>query len=1746
VTNDQGAVLFTAPALASMDAAQAIAWYSDQVSRLGDMTAGPATSHMRAQQSVQLMDMLNQAAANAIGDPIEQLFFSLNFPMHSLEDLTLQYKGQYSGDKLYDAIQSDIVSIVQSKASELISDGAIAIPLSDVAMTMGPGAQQPLSSDDVAALLPVAISYWTNLGVPSSVFKDVTVSIADLEDRLVGSTDGSAITLDVTGADWGWYTGAPGAGAFDPVDGSSSNFTAKDSGPADGKMDLLTVLIHELGHVAGANDVLDASDCMYPYMAPGERRLPTSSDKAMVPASTQAMMQSATTPSVESGARASAQAAQMQTDGVRLLALQAPGFMLARAEAQDSPAGAGGLANSGFNGTDDWKVNGKVITGNGSVMLDETPDSQTRINQVFTVGPNDKFLRFTVTGVSLDNPGDLPEDAFEAALLDANTGTSLLDPISLSHTDAFLNLQGDGQAFLSDAVRVIANADGSRTYVVDLSGIAAGTAVNLSFDLLGFGEARSHVTIRDLHIGVPETLADSATTAEDTSVTIDEKANDIAADQPGFAPVIVDGPAHGKVTINADGSFGYLSDLNYNGTDSFTYKLSDGQVDSNVSTVSIVVTPVNDAPVAGDIQQTTLEDAPQTIDLLSQASDVDSPVLTPAIVQGPAHGQLALNTDGTYTYTPDANFNGTDSFSYKVNDGELDSNIATVQITVTPVNDAPTGASTTVTTLEDTPYVFQVGDFGFSDPDDAPANAFAAIVVGALPQAGSLTLDGQAVVAGQRITVADIAAGLLHFAPAANANGAGYASFTFQVQDDGGTANGGVDTDPVAKTLTLDVTSVNDAPTGTSTTVTTLEDTPYVFQVGDFGFSDPDDAPANAFAAIVVGALPQAGSLTLDGQAVVAGQRIAVADIAAGLLHFLAAPNANGDAYAGFTFRVQDDGGTANGGVDTDPTARTLTINVTPVNDPPVAAPTTRITGVEDTPYVFAWSDFPVSDIDSTTLSIVLASLPADGALQVYDGTAWVAATVGQTVTADEIAAGHLRFVPAANASGFSGFGGDGTGNLQSHYARFDYRASDGELLSDLASVVIDITPVADAPTLTLTDRPGTPQTLFRTDWEDVSDYDYSSTLVRRSTLDGWNLVREPDPTCGGQDGFEVWSEGDRMDGPSGWPRTVHAAADGGHNWLELNDARGLGHQTLGIERQVDTLAGATYTLSLDYAGRIGYSADYTAIGIYVDGVEIARYAGTSPADALDWKALSFSFVGTGGKQTIRIVSEATRRDPDGRGAMLDNLVLTQALPANTGLEDTAIPLPALRAGLTDTDGSEVLDLSILALPVGSTLSDGTHRFTATAGATTADITGWTLDALTLLPPANFNGQIALTVEATATETANGDTATTMAPLTVTVLPVDDAPVAHADSVTVREHKTVVIDVLANDTDIDSTTLDAEVVCGPRHGWLTRNADGTFSYTADCGYVGTDTFTYRASDGELASAPATVTITVTANHPPIANDDTVSAQEDTPVKIDVLANDSDADGDALTAYVVCGPEHGRLCRNDDGTWTYLADCNWYGTDTFTYRAWDDLDGSRVARVTITVAPVNDAPTARDATFRVRRDGAACIDFACLVADVDGDALTLSFASPGHGTLTRTDDGRYLYRPAQGFSGTDTFTYTVSDGRLSATATITLVVGGWACGNGASVQVTSGWASAGQTGNGCRYIVVNQNQNRGSSRSGTDTTGDLPTVDWNAQAEAQAYAAANASAPWWDALGEEPLPGSNDFAQQCGLRVKKPH
>ncbi len=198
-----------------------------------------------------------------------------------------------------------------------------------------------------------------------------------------------------------------------------------------------------------------------------------------------------------------------------------------------------------------------------------------------------------------------------------------------------------------------------------------------------------------------------------------------------------------------------------------------------------------------------------------------------------------------------------------------------------------------------------------------------------------------------------------------------------------------------------------------------------------------------------------------------------------------------------------------------------------------------------------------------------------------------------------------------------------------------------------------------------------------------------------------------------------------------------------------------------------------------------------------------------------------------------------------------------------------------------------------------------------------------------------------------------------------------DPPVAVDDAYTTDEDTPLTVaapGVLGNDTDTDGDPLTAVLDSTTSNGTLALNADGSFTYTPNADFSGTDSFTYFANDGTSNSNLATVNITVNlVNDPPVANDDAYTTDEDTPLTVaapGVLGNDTDTDGDPLTAVLDSTTSNGTLALNADGSFTYTPNADFSGTDSFTYFANDGTSNSNLATVTITVNPVNDPPVAR--------------------------------------------------------------------------------------------------------------------------------------------------------------------------------------
>ncbi|RYD67009.1 MAG: VCBS repeat-containing protein, partial [Sphingomonadales bacterium] len=261
------------------------------------------------------------------------------------------------------------------------------------------------------------------------------------------------------------------------------------------------------------------------------------------------------------------------------------------------------------------------------------------------------------------------------------------------------------------------------------------------------------------------------------------------------------------------------------------------------------------------------------------------------------------------------------------------------------MNTPPTGADSVCTIAEDEAYALTLDDVGFVDSD---GDDLAAVTIVTLPTRGTLIYDNDGdsgtppslVQPGDTIVVADIIAGRLVFTPYPDDNGTGNDSLTFLVQDNGGIDDGGSDIAETPNTLTFDVAPVNDAPSGTDTTISLEEDATYVLTLADFGLVDTD---GDDLIAVTIETTTSLGTLSydpdgpggLDAEVVVDGQTFSAAAIAAGQLAFTPYPDENGAAYDSLIFRVQDDGGIDNGGNDTATSTNTLTFDVAAVNDAP-------------------------------------------------------------------------------------------------------------------------------------------------------------------------------------------------------------------------------------------------------------------------------------------------------------------------------------------------------------------------------------------------------------------------------------------------------------------------------------------------------------------------------------------------------------------------------------------------------------------------------------------------------------------------------------------------------------------------------------------------------------------------------------------------------------------------------------------
>ncbi|QUE88500.1 immunoglobulin-like domain-containing protein [Pseudomonas sp. SCA2728.1_7] len=441
----------------------------------------------------------------------------------------------------------------------------------------------------------------------------------------------------------------------------------------------------------------------------------------------------------------------------------------------------------------------------------------------------------------------------------------------------------------------------------------------------------------------------------------------------------------------------------------------------------------------------------------------------------------------------------------------------------------------------------------------------------------------------------------------------------------------------------------------------------------------------------------------------------------------------------------------------------TTTVNVVAVNDAPVAAPS-NVTGTEDTPLVLGWSTFGVTDVDSpaSSLGIKITQLPGEGKLQYLDGSTWKDVANNQTFSKADIDAGKLRFLPDANESGVNGYGGSGLGNNQADYAQIKFQPTDGQLLGNTGTVKIDITPVADAPTVSVADNSVKSTGLIKEVWTGLSGLGTNGNGADSTTLK--NVIDGAGKPNSSGSVTNVQSDGSVAAGT--------ASKTSGLIYLEAGKTytfSGIADDSLLITIGGKSVASGTWGAG----GAINGSFTPTTSGYYTLDIYHHNQSGPGSYDVnlsvngstpIDLSSAGVPIY-TGVQDLINSgVTVSDLHGSNGEG-YYDGYKL------NTGAEGTTVKLSAITTALTDTDGSETLSVKISGAPVGSVLSDGAgHTFTVTASSGDANVTGWNLGSLTVTPPPYYNGQFNLTVTSTSTEMVGGSASST-ATIPVSVVP---------------------------------------------------------------------------------------------------------------------------------------------------------------------------------------------------------------------------------------------------------------------------------------------------------------------------------------------------------------------------------------
>jgi VCBS repeat-containing protein len=1194
----------------------------------------------------------------------------------------------------------------------------------------------------------------------------------------------------------------------------------------------------------------------------------------------------------------------------------------------------------------------------------------------------------------------------------------------------------------------------------------------------------------------PVAVGESYAVLEDGTLTVAASGvlgNDTDTESSPLTAVLVTGPANGTLTLNANGSFTYTPSANYNGSDSFTYKANDGAADSNIVTVNLTVSAVNDAPVAVTDSFTLAEDtSPYTVLVLgndsagpSNESSQTISIVGLAGIPPELAGTFTVVSGTTLIFTPPANYSGTAVITYTIRDNgqsaampggplanDFKESTATVTLVISPVSDAPALTVTNVSGNEDTAIALPI-TVALTDLTET----LSGITISGIPAGSVLTntaLD-TLTISGASITLTQSQLAGLAITPPVDSSG----MFTLGVS----VSSTDSPDAPATTTGTINVTvnAVNDAPVNTVPgPVTTPEDT--AVAITGISLSDVDAAAATVQVALTVTngtiAVTLSGGASVfsgaSGSATVTLQGT-LTDLNATVASLIFTPTSNYNGPALLTVLSSDLGNTGFGGAQTD--SDTVAITVTPVNDAPVAA-SDSYTVAEDGTLTVAASGVLGNDTDteSNPLTAVLVTGPANGTL---------------TLNAN----GSFTYTPNANYNGPDSF---------------TYKANDGAADSNIVTVNLTVDAVNDAPVATdasvgtIENTPTTfDLTLIVSDVETPDSglvfalvgpapntltqgtltvnangtWSFSpvvgfvgTVMVQYSVTDlgdglspaltttkNLSIVVSPfnDPPVNSVPGAQTTNEDTPVVFSSGNGNLISvsdpdvAETPGGELSVQLTVTNGV---------LILTPAGVTITAGASGTSTVTIQGVPAAINATLNGLTYSPTANFSGSALLTIVTNDLGNTGAPNAQsdtdTVAITVNAVNDAP---------VAAADAYPvvANAVLNVSA---PGVLGNDSDVESSP---LSVSQIN-GSAPNVGTEVTLGSGAKVTLNADG----SFSYNPNGAFD---VLGAGQTATDsftytvndgTVDGNTVT----VTLTITGVNDKPTGGVDTASTPEDNSVAINVLANDSDIDDDlvgpglggVIDPTTVAivsgqGPSHGTVIVNPmTGVITYSPAANYNGPDSFKYTVKDDVgLESVPITVNVTVTpVNDAPVAVANSYTTNEDStlsvPVGTGLLVNDSDIDGDSLTAVLVSGASSGSVFLSANGSFIYTPAANFNGTATFTYRASDGLLPSNIVTVTITITAVNDAPVAVADSYTVAEDGTLTVALPGVLGndtDIDSGSLTADLVTTvAHGTLTLNANGSFTYLPAANYNGPDSFTYRAFDGAsYSAPVTVNLTV-----------------------------------------------------------------------------------------------------